>query len=326
VLAGLACRADPIPAGLRFPAGTAYEAREVVVRGTRLRYLDTGRGPAVVLLHGLAASMYSWRHTIPAVAAAGFRVVAVDHKGFGFSDRPARGYTNADYVRLTLALLDTLGIHDAVLVGNSMGGQIALEVALARPERVRGLALLANAGFGVRYPLLLRVARWPLVGPIASGLRNRALTARILRALYADPAKVTEADVDQYYGPVAQPDYGQALRGVLRQYRFDALRDRAIALPVPTLLLWGQEDRVIPPAVGRALAARLERVAFFMLPGAGHMVQEEAPDSTNRILLTFLAEGLPRIPENLAWSTPPSRSSPLRSSHSTPLTRPRSVR
>jgi pimeloyl-ACP methyl ester carboxylesterase len=297
----LACRAEPIPADARYPAGTEYQAREIVVDGTRLRYLETGRGPAVVLLHGLGASMYSWRHTIAPVAAAGFRVIAVDHKGLGFSDRPERGYSNSDYVRLTVALLDSLGIHDAVLVGNSMGGQIALEVALAHPERLRGLALLATSGFGIRYPMLLRAARWPLVGPIAAGLRNRWLTAVVLRSSYADPANVTEADVDQYYAPQAEPEYGRALRGVLREYRFDALKDRAPpSVRVPTLVLWGEHDRLIAPAVGRALAAQLERVAFFIIPRAGHVPQEEAPDSTNRLLLMFLTDGLPRIPENLA--------------------------
>ncbi|HEX9704128.1 MAG TPA: alpha/beta fold hydrolase [Gemmatimonadales bacterium] len=324
VLAALSCRAAPIPASARYPAGTPYAAREIVVDGTRLRYIATGRGPAVVLLHGLGASMYSWRHTIPPLAVAGFRVIAVDLKGFGFSDRPARGYANADYVRLTLALLDSLGIHDAVLVGNSMGGQIAIEVALARPERVRGLVLLASAGFGVRYPLLLRAARWPLVGPVATGLRNRSFTAAILRSLYADPTRVTEADVDQYFAPVAEPDYGRALRGVLREYRFDALEDRVVAVHAPTLVLWGDRDLVISPAVGRALAARFERVAFFMIAGAGHMPQEEAPDSTNPLLMAFLAEGLPRIPENLAWSTSSSRFSPSLNSRSTPPTPRRS--
>lgn len=324
-LAALACRAAPIPPADRYPAGTPYETREIVVDGTRLRYLETGRGPAVVLLHGLASSIYSWRHTIPAVATAGFRVIAIDNKGFGFSDRPARGYANADYVRLTLALLDSLGIAEAVLVGNSMGAQIAVEVALAEPDRVSGLALLDASGLGIRYPLLLRVARWPVVGRMAAGLRNRWLTTRILRSLYADPDNVTAAVVDQYYAPVAEPDFGRAVRAVLREYRFDALRGRDLIMRAPTLVLWGEHDRLIPPAVGRTLAAGIERVAFFMVPGAGHMPQEEAPDSTNRLLITFLAEGLPRVPENLAWSTPSSHSSsPSSSSRSTPRTAPRS--
>lgn len=320
-LAGLvglaACRADPIPPAERYPAGSDLVAREVVVDGSAIRYVEAGRGPPVLLLHGFGASIYAWRHTIAPLASAGFRVVAFDNRGFGFSDKPATGYANADYVRLVVSLLDSLGAAEATLVGHSMGGQIAAEVALAHPERVRGVALLAAAGFGVRQPVLLRLARWPVIGPVGSGLRSRWMTASILRSTYADPTRVTDRDVDQYYAPVAEPHYGRSLRGVLREYRFDALVRRIDSLAGPALVLWGERDEWIPPALGRRLASRLPRVAFFTVPGAGHALPEEAPDTVNRLLITFLTEGLPRIPENLAWST----SSPC-SRCSSPSTRP----
>ena len=299
-LALLACRAAPLPPEARWPAGTPLAAHTRVMDGTRIRYIDAGAGPAVVLIHGFAASMYAWRHTIPPLVAAGYRVVAFDDRGFGFSDRPATGYANADYVRLVVALLDTLRIPDAVLIGHSMGGEIAAEVALAHPERVRALALIDAAGWEVHWPLLLRAARWRISGSIASGVRGRNLTARILRSMYADASKVTEQDIDQYYAPVGAPDYGQALRGVLRDYRFDALRGRLSAIQVPTLLLWGTDDQLIPPAVGRRMAAELPRAAFVLVPRAGHAAPEEQPEAVNRLLLTFLKEGLPRVPENLA--------------------------
>ncbi len=300
VLLLAACRAAPLPPEARWPAGTGVAAKTLVVEGTRIRYIETGAGPAVVLIHGFAASMYSWRHAIGPLAAAGYHVVAFDNRGFGFSDKPDTGYANADYVRLVVALLDSLHIPDAVLVGHSMGGEIAAEVALAHPERVRALALLDAAGLEVHWGFLLRAARWRMVGSIASGLRSRGVTARVLRSIYADPAKVTASDVDQYYAPVAEPDYGRALKGVLREYRFDALRGRLSAIQVPTLLLWGTEDRLIPSAVGRHMAAELPRAAFVLVPRAGHAAPEEQPEAVNRLLLTFLREGLPKIPENLA--------------------------
>ncbi|MGH7701207.1 MAG: alpha/beta fold hydrolase [Gemmatimonadales bacterium] len=308
-----ACRADAIPPAERYPAGIDLVAREVVIDGSAIRYVETGRGPPVLLLHGFGASLYAWRHTIAPLAGAGFRVVAFDNRGFGFSDKPATGYANADYVRLVVTLLDSLGAAEATLVGHSMGGQIAAEVALAHPQRVRGVALLAASGLGVRQPLLLRVARWPVIGPLVSGLRSRGMTGRILRSTYADPVRVTEGDVDQYYAPVAAPDYGRSLRGVLREFRFDALVRRIDSLAVPALVLWGERDEWIPTPLGRRLASRVPRVAFFTVPGAGHALPEEAPDTVNRLLVTFLTEGLPRIPENLAWftSSPCSRCSSL---------------
>ena len=303
VLCGLAiaaCRAPTIPEASRFPAGTRFTARHLTVGGTTLRYIDGGRGTAVVFLHGLGASMYAWRKNLEPVAAAGFRVIAFDNRGFGFSDKPATGYDNASYARLTVALLDSLHLPDAVLIGHSMGGAIAAEVAIAHPERVRGLVLIGSAGLGAREPPLFRVGRWPLVGPLLFAFRGRGFTERLLKATYADPGRVSEADVDQYYAPVAEPEYGRALRAVLRSFRFDALAGRLDHIGAPTLVLWGEADRLIPLTLGRALAAGIPRAAFLSVPRAGHSVQEEAPEEVNRLVIEFLKNGLARIPGDLA--------------------------
>ena len=298
VLAG--CRAPALPEAQLFPAGTEFTARYVQVDGTRIRYIDVGRGAPVVFLHGLGASMYAWRRNLAAVAAAGFRVIAFDNRGFGLSDKPPAPYDNAAYARLAIAFMDSLRLTDAVLVGHSMGGAIAAQVAIEYPPRVRGLVLVGSAGLGAREPLLFRVARWPVLGPAALALRGRGFTARLLRSTYFDPGKVTEADVDQYYAPVAQAEYGRALRGVLQQFRFTALEGRLDRIAAPTLVLWGEEDRWVPMGLGRALAAGITRSAFVSVPHAGHSVQEEAPDEVNHLVIRFLKDGLPRIPPDLA--------------------------
>ena len=298
VLAG--CRAPALPEAQLFPAGTEFTARYLQVDGTRIRYIDVGRGAPVVFLHGLGASIYAWRRNLAAVAAAGFRVIAFDNRGFGLSDKPPAPYDNAAYARLAIALMDSLRLTDAVLVGHSMGGAIAAQVAIDYPPRVRGLVLVGSAGLGAREPLLFRVARWPLLGPAALALRGRGFTARLLRSTYFDPGKVTEADVDQYYAPVAQPEYGRALRGVLQQFRFTALEGRLDRIAAPTLVLWGEDDRWVPMGLGRALAAGITRSAFVSVPHAGHSVQEEAPDEVNHLVIRFLKDGLPRIPADLA--------------------------
>jgi len=298
VLAG--CRAPALPEAQLFPAGTEFTARSLQVDGTRIRYIDVGRGAPVVFLHGLGASMYAWRRNLAAVAAAGFRVIAFDNRGFGLSDKPPAPYDNAAYARLAIALMDSLRLTDAVLVGHSMGGAIAAQVAIEYPARVRGLVLVGSAGLGAREPLLFRVARWPVLGPAALALRGRGFTARLLRSAYFDPGKVTEADVDQYYAPVAQPEYGRALRGVLQQFRFTALEGRLDRIAAPTLVLWGEEDRWVPMGLGRALAAGITRSAFVSVPHAGHSVQEEAPDEVNHLVIRFLKDGPPRIPPDLA--------------------------
>jgi len=313
VAVGVACRAPQIPAERRYPAGTPFRPQYLTVDGTRLRMIDTGRGTPVVFIHGFGASIYSWRKTLPPVLAAGYRVIAFDNRGFGFSDKPpARSgeglYSNAAYARFVVALLDSLKLPSAVLVGHSMGGAIAAEVALRYPDRVRGLVLIDAAGFGVRWPAALKVGRWPGAGGVAAALRGRWITAQTLRSTYGDPSKVTEEDVDQYYAPVAEPGYDRALRGVLREFRFDTLVGRMRAVAAPTLVVWGSADRWIPVRDGARLATELPRGAFIVLPGIGHAAAEENPDEVNRLLISFLKEGLPRVPENLVWRTPSSLS------------------
>ena len=305
-----ACRARPIPETERYPAGTPFRAQYRTIDGTRLRMIDSGNGTPVVFIHGIGASLYSWRHQLPAIRSAGYRVVAFDNRGFGFSEQPAHGYSNADYARLVVALLDSLGIASAVLVGHSMGGAIAAEVALRYPDRVRGLVLMDAAGFGIRWPGVLKMARWPFIGAVVTTFRGRWITGRILRSSFTDPSKVTDADVDQYYAPVPQRGFGRALRGVLREFRFDSLGGggggRLGRVQTPTLILWGDADRWIPLREGARFARELPRSEFVVIERSGHNVAEESPDRVNGLLLDFLKEGLSRIPENVAWYSPPS--------------------
>lgn len=298
-----ACRAAPIPEAQRFPAGTPLVAKYVTVDSTRLRVLDVGRGPAIVLVHGLAASMYSWRYAIEPLVATGYRVVAYDNRGFGFSDKPASGYSNVAYVHLLFGLLDSLGVSDAVLVGHSMGGAIVADAALARPDRVRGLVLVDAAGLGVQYPFMLRVAKWPIVGPLFDHLRGRSATGGILRAIYGDGSQVKEQDIDQYYAPVALPDFGRSLRGVLREFNFADLHGRLGALSTPTLVMWGTRDLVIPQSIGEMMAAELPHSALARFRTAGHALPEESPEAFNRVLIGFLKSDLPTAPANLAFET-----------------------
>lgn len=301
ILAGLAaCRDDPIPASQRYPAGTPFVPKMVSVNGHRLRVIDTGRGAPVILVHGLAASMYAWRFEIPALVQAGNRVIAFDNLGFGYSDKPAHGYTNAAYVALLMGLMDSLNVPMAVLVGHSMGGAIVAEAAVAHPDRVTGLVLVDAAGFGVRWPFTLRVARWPVVGAIVDRFRSRGSAARILRRLYGDPSRITDRDIDQYYAPMRAPGAGRALRGVLREYRFDALQSRIDSVVVPTLVIWGSKDPLIPATTGQTIVARLQRGAFVLIPDAGHVLPEEAPVAFNRTLIAFLRDGLPAPPQDVA--------------------------
>ena len=309
VLLLLACRSEPLPI---YPAGTAFQTRDLVVAGTRLRLIDTGQGPAVVFLHGIAASLYTWRHQLEPVLHAGYRVVAYDNRGFGFSDRPDSGYDNAAYAALLVALLDSLDIPDAVLVGHSMGGAVAAELALLAPARVRGLVLIGPAGFG---PRGARLGSLPGLRDVATVFVSRGNVAATLRLCFADPDRVTANDVNQYYAPFTVRGARFAFRQVLREFEFEALRGRADSIGVPTLILWGPADRFIPFQAIAGLAEALPRAAVTLIRDAGHNPHEEQPEEVNRLITAYLQYGLPATPPDLAagHSNATGRSTPSRS-------------
>jgi pimeloyl-ACP methyl ester carboxylesterase len=294
------CRTAPISESQWYPAGTALQPKYVTVDGTRIRYIETGTGPTVVFLHGLCASIYTWRDVLGPVAAAGFHAVAFDNRGFVGSYRPKSGYGAADYASLTLHFLDSLHVSDVVLVGHSMGGEIAALATLKGPANVRGLVLIDAAGLGTHVPLLTRLARAPLVGRMVAGLRGRGGVEKALRSTFGVPSRMTQAEVDQYYGPVGTPDFGRTLAGVAHEFDFNGLRGKLDSIAVPTLVMWGSRDIWIPPGVGEEMAASLPRAAFVLVPGAGHDLPDEDPASLLRSLIAFLQHGLPKPPPNVA--------------------------
>src|SRR5262249_24562302 len=157
----------------------------------------------VVMLHGWVASAYSFRHELEALPTLGARCIAVDLRGFGLSDKPAArdSYTLAAYVADLDALLDALSLLRVVLVGHSMGGGIALAYAMSRPDRVRGLVLLAPTGIvPVAFVGLPRIVPRAFAAAADGRLVPRALAGWILRHLaYSDASRVTERDIDEYW-------------------------------------------------------------------------------------------------------------------------------
>jgi pimeloyl-ACP methyl ester carboxylesterase len=232
-------------------------------------------GPPLVLLHGAGGTHLHWPEEIRALA--GSRVLALDLPGHGGS--PGHAFTSvSDYARSVVGLLDALGIEQAVVAGLSLGGAIALALALDAPARVAGLVL---AGTGAR----LRVS------------------PAILRTT-ADPAALAaaaEGMADLAFGPAASPalrrEFAEGLRasppgvahaGFVACDRFDALA-RLGEIRAPTLVVCGSEDRLTPPRFSEHLRDHIAGARLELVPGAGHMAVREAPDRVARAIASFLA-------------------------------------
>lgn len=270
--------------------------RTVYANGHRLSTFDFGEGPAVVLLHGLAATKLSYMPLLPALAQR-FRVIVPDLPGHGESSKRRRGdYTPAGFAETVFALLDELGVERTSVIGNSMGGRIALEVAAEAPDRVDSLVLLDPAAAGLPFPLYARLLHMvPTgVGAVPVPLRKRIVVTGI-RQMFADPdrlprgAYLSGADefIRIYRLGRARVALLASIRGLLTD-RPEAFWDRAEKIEARTLIVWGTEDRLVPVRLGRELARRMPDAELVELEGVGHVPQFEVPEETRRLVLDFL--------------------------------------
>jgi pimeloyl-ACP methyl ester carboxylesterase len=277
---------DPVSAG----APGAF----VEVDGVRIHYVEAGRGEPVLLIHGLNASTFSFRYTISELARH-YRVVAVDRMGCGFSDRPAGGdYSLTAQATLLARVMDQLAIERAAVVGHSLGGAVAMRLTLAYPERVSRLVLVDSATdremhFGALPATYLRHLL-----PIASLFAlQRAWFRRLsLRSAVHDPAHLTPEVLDGYFRTSRMKGHLRALGLLFAHGR----RDGPLAferIRQPTLILWGEHDRWLPPDRGEELERRIPDARLLLIRSAGHLPLEEQPDSCNQALLEFLRSSEP---------------------------------
>ena len=293
-------RAVPLAAAEMYPARVAeVRARWVTLPdGERVRVVECGRddAPPVLLLHGWGCSVYAWRHIAPALAAAGWKAIAMDLRGHGLSDRPelADKYNREQMVDHLAATMDVLGIVRAPIVGHSMGGALATALALTAGERVERLALFAPVGFGI----VERAAWSQLIPPSLTGA---LLPSRIprwavrfaLRHSRGDRQVEDEDEVDEYWAPTQFPEFLNAMRLLLHGFTWTPWTPTDLAaLHQPLLLMFGDKDPVVrPQRIVPTLARCLPSATLHVAHGAGHVLPEERPDWSLERLLPFL--GIP---------------------------------
>lgn len=247
----------------------------------------------LVLLHGTSASLHTWEGWASALRGQR-RVVRFDLPGFGLTGplpSPAR-YDFETYVRMVLGVLDALHLERVVLAGNSFGGNIAWEVAAAAPDRVGGLILVDSAGFppsATSIPLGFRLARTPVVRDLMEYVLPRSVVTSSLRNVYGDPSRVTPELVDRYYELTLRAGNRAALPRRLAEAPAGQRTHLLAQIRAPTLIVWGERDRLIPPSDAQLFARALPGAELHVLPGLGHVPHEEDPATTSALVLPFLA-------------------------------------
>jgi len=260
------------------------------IDGRSIHYVQAGQGDPVVLIHGWNGSTFDVRYVIPELAQR-YRVVAIDLLGYGYSARPADGdYSLAGLGEIVRRVMDRLGIERTAVLGHSMGGAIAMWLALHYPELVERLILVDSATVkemsrGRNWGLALR----PLLPILAPVLLRKGTVRRGLRSAVHDPACVTPETLEGRLRPLRMKGHLRAQAKQLSDRRRDEAFD-AGRIHQPTLILWGEHDRWVPLSTGEQLARLIPSARFVVIRSAGHLPLEEQPDLCNRELLDFLNE------------------------------------
>ncbi len=275
------------------------DSRFVEVNGLTVHYKTAGDGdPAMVLLHGFGASVFSWREVMEPLAEHG-AVIAFDRPAFGLTERPlswdegANPYTPEAQVALVLGLMDALDIDQAVLVGNSAGGTVAVNTAVTHPDRVQALVLVDAAIYeGGGSPSwirpLLQTPQLDRLGPLLA----RQIAVRgdaFLESAWHDPSKITPGVRAGYRRPLRAENWDRALWELTRASRSLEAPELG-ALTVPSLVISGDDDRIVPVASSVRLAQELSNAELVILPNCGHVPHEECPEAFLEAVEGFLRE------------------------------------
>jgi len=274
-----------VPIPLPKPGQQQPEAR------ARWHYGQAGQGPKLILLHGLGASLFSWRHNLEPLGQY-FHVIALDLKGCGESSASALDdYRLEALVQDLKDFMDVLGIERTSLAGNSLGGSLALLLAQRCPERVSALVLLAPAVMISRLPRIFFPLQLPVLGWWAALLLGPWIVPWALRLAYHDYRLITPEVITGYARPFRSLKRRLALRALCQSlHPWTPAQILALlgAIQQPTALIWGEEDRILPPVQARRLHEHLPQAELYLIPGVGHAPQEENPHRVNKIIIDFL--------------------------------------
>jgi pimeloyl-ACP methyl ester carboxylesterase len=279
-----------------FDAIERMPVHTVFVHGQRIAYLDVGAGPPVILIHGFGGSMWQWEYQQHPLSQH-FRVLTLDLPGAGLSDKPDIDYRPEQMLDFFVGFMEAVKIPQATLVGNSMGAGLAIGMALTHPARVAKLVLVDGlpqhvieklTSPSVKRALELRAPSW-LVS-FGNTLFGGLMIESVLQEIVHDPVLLTPAVLERSNRNRQRPGLIKPIMAVRENLPLweSGFATRLSAITHLTLVLWGEEDRVFPIAVGEELHQTIKESRFIRIPKAGHIPQWERPDVVNQELITFI--------------------------------------
>lgn len=271
------------------------EHRFVTVNGIRTHYVAAGEGEPLLLLHGLGASLMAWATNIEPLSQR-FSVYAIDIPGHGDSDKPDLDYLMPTAVNFIRGFMEALDIERASFAGNSMGGMIALRIAVELPELVDRLVLVDTAGLGRDLAWFIRAMSLPLVGEIIENPSPRN-TRLLLKRIFHDPSLAPDSLIREIHRTRVLPGSKRAILRIIRGaiglrglHSKWIMTDELEQLNSPILIVWGAQDRIIPVSHATNAAQIAPQVSLSIFEECGHWPQMEKGNEFNRVVLDFLTE------------------------------------
>jgi pimeloyl-ACP methyl ester carboxylesterase len=261
-----------------------------------LHFTDRGKGKTLLFLHGFGANSYTWTK-VSETLSQNYRVILLDLKGHGASPKPNdSAYSLHDQAELVTAFILENSLEDLTLIGHSLGGGIALLVALKLgskvPNPISSLILIDTVAYSQPLPAFIKILRVPVLAQLSVCLvPNRLQALQVLRLAYHDNEKITNDTIDAYSTPLALPGAHHALIETAKQIIPQDIEDissRYGTIRIPTLLLWGKHDRIVPLEVGERLHHAISNSDLVVIDDAGHIPHEEAPAVTLQAIQKFL--------------------------------------
>lgn len=262
----------------------------------RLAVIEKGWGRPILLLHGFATSSYTWHAIIPELAK-NHRVIAIDLRGFGASDKPIDDhYSIQDQAEAVQAFIEQENLRDLTIIGHSFGGGIALSLALnaerERQPRIRNIVLIDTIAYRQPMPIFFKLLQVPMLGEVSMTLVPPEIQAsQGLRLAYYDREKISSQDIAEYANTLYSPAAKHALTKTIEQIIPDNIDEIALrykTIKMPALILWCEEDKVVPVGLGFRLHEEMRSSEFALFTHCGHMPQEEKPEDTAAAIQAFL--------------------------------------
>jgi pimeloyl-ACP methyl ester carboxylesterase len=249
--------------------------------------------PPVVLIHGFVSSTYTFNKIIP-LLERDFSVVAIDLPGFGRSEKSTSFfYSYENYAKLIIKCMEHFGMDEVSIVGHSMGGQIALNIAKLIPNKVKKLVLLASSGYlKSSNKLLVYSSYLPFFSLYVKRTVNSRSVIDSLRNVFYNHSHITADHIREFERPIKEKNFPKSLIRLLRHREGDLTSHELNKINTPTLLVWGEDDRVVPLRVGKRLVQDLPNAELITFKETGHLVTEERPNEISNLIFSACLRGL----------------------------------